>query len=163
MNTRTSVEQGGWRLKREQKQAASTARAVKVLSRTFCSFFPVIPIPSSLNRVRRSAPNYSCRETLLWVQQAQLNPCSHSQKTKPQEPAERLILVTKEAAIQTLHHGGLLSPWPSEQRACLCAVPRSRAGSQAHQTAPVKRRARPGRSLCKTRAPKAGQGWLRAH
>lgn len=40
------------------------------LSRTFCSFFPALPIPSSLSRVRRSAPNYSCRGTLLWVQQA---------------------------------------------------------------------------------------------
>lgn len=56
------------------------------------------------------------------------------------------------------------TPWgsalPTTFRAesLLVCCPQSRAGSQAHQTAPVKRRARLGRSLCKMRAPKAGRG-----
>jgi len=62
--------------------------------RAFCSF-----LPASLHGVKRSGPNCSCSRPLLWVQQAQLNPCSHSQKTRPQVSAQRLISASKEASL----------------------------------------------------------------
>lgn len=39
--------------------------------------------PASLGKGRESAPNSSPTGTLLWVEQAQLNPCSHSSKPRP--------------------------------------------------------------------------------
>ena len=97
----------GWR---QERRGAAELRTVEgeeagciysrqSLFRAFCSFLPALPILASLDGVRRSAPNYSCTGTLLWVERAQLNPCSHSQKTRPQVSAERLILATKEAAL----------------------------------------------------------------